>query len=56
MVVTLYMGGQEISEADLRKVAITQSDHVNAIIGRVIARVNASAPELSTQNLPDQKR
>jgi hypothetical protein len=54
MVVTRYMNGREITQADLRKIKLTDNPVIAQLIDRVVARVNGDVLEhdVSTNNVP----
>lgn len=40
MVVTRYMAGKEIAQADLRKIKLTDNPDIAELLDRVVARIN----------------
>ena len=57
MVVSRYIGGREISAAELNNITITNNHEIGAAINRVITRINTDtqSQNISTANIPTQK-
>lgn len=57
MVVSRFVGGKEISIAELGSITITNNHQVGAAINRVVARINSDtrSAEISTTHIPAQK-
>lgn len=52
MVVTRYMDGKEVTQADLAKIKITNNSEIAQLVNRVVARMNQEAKQISTTPFP----
>ena len=57
MVVSRYIGGREVSVAELNSITITNNNEIGAAINRVVARINSEVQPriVSTTHIPTRK-